>query len=148
MAQAPDTPTGDAAAVAAFLDAVGHPTRRADAQALDTLFREVTGWQPRLWNSSILGYGRYSYRYDSGRAGEFLATGFSPRKANISLYIMPGYQGHGAILDRLGKHRTGAACVYINKFADIDMDALADLIRAGLSDLARTWPVTPDQPIS
>jgi hypothetical protein len=136
-------PTDATAEVAAFLDAVAHPTRRADARALDVLFRDITGWQPRLWNGSILGYGSYHYRYDSGREGDFLATGFSPRKANLSLYIMPGYQDHGAILNRLGKHKTGAACVYVNKLADIDMAALQDLIRAGLVDLARTFPLTP-----
>jgi len=140
MAENKTQPT--TADVPAFLNAVGHPIRCADALALDTLFQEVTGWQPRLWGSSIVGYGQYHYRYASGREGDFLAIGFAPRKANLSVYIMPGYQDYGAILSRLGKHKTGKACLYINKLADIDLAVLADLIRAGLDDLARIYPVT------
>ena len=128
--------------VPAFLNAVAHPTRRADALALDALFQEITGWQPRLWGPSIIGYGQYHYRYATGREGDFLATGFSPRKANLSIYIMPGYQEYGAILSRLGKHKTGKSCLYVNKLADIDMAVLAELIRARLDDLARIYPVT------
>jgi len=140
MAENKTQPT--TADVPAFLNAVAHPVRRADALALDALFQEITGWQPRLWGSSIIGYGQYHYRYASGREGDFLATGFSPRKANLSIYIMPGYQEYDEILARLGKHKTGKACLYINKLADIDMTVLAELIRAGLDDLARIYPVT------
>lgn len=124
-----------------FIASVDHPTRRADAEALDRLFRRVTGFQPRMWGPSIIGYGQYHYVYDSGREGDFLATGFSPRKANLSIYIMPGYGDFGAILDRLGKHETGKSCLYVNKLADIDMDVLEELIRAGLADLATRWPI-------
>ena len=129
--------------VRAFLDRVDHPTRRADAFALDEMFRRVTGWVPRMWGPSIVGYGSYHYTYDSGREGDFLATGFSPRKANLSLYIMPGYHEMGDLLDRLGKHRTGAACLYINKLADVEMDVLEEIVRRGLNDLASRWPVRP-----
>ena len=76
--------------VAEFLAGVEHPVRRADAQALDTLFRPVTGFNPVMWGDSIIGYGRYHYSYKSGREGDFLATGFSPRKSSLSIYIMPG----------------------------------------------------------
>lgn len=86
--------------------------------------------------ASIIGYGRYHYTYASGREGEFLATGFSPRKAALSLYIMPGYQDYGAILARLGKHRPGRSCLYVTKLEDIDMAVLEELIRAALADLA------------
>lgn len=127
--------------VTAFLDAVDHPTRRVDAIRLNALFQEVTGWQPRLWGGSIIGYGQYHYRYDSGREGDFLATGFSPCKANLSIYFMPGYQDYGAILSRLGKHRSGKACLHVNKVADIEIGALRDLVRAGLDDLARMYSV-------
>lgn len=131
------------AAVADFLDAVAHPTRRADALALDALFRDVTGWQPKMWGPSIVGYGSYRYTYDSGRSGEMCATGFSPRKANLSIYIMPGYADFGDILAGLGKHRLGKSCLYVNKLADIDTEVLRRLIRAGLDDLAARWPVAP-----
>lgn len=129
--------------VKAFLEAVEHPTRRADGLVLDELFRKVTGMTPKMWGPSIVGYGRYHYRYQTGREGDFLATGFSPRKANLSIYIMPGYSDFGPLLDKLGKHKKGASCLYVNKLADVDIDVLAELIKAGLEDLNRIWPVEP-----
>ena len=106
------------ASVEAFLNAVEHPTRRADALTLNTLFQEVTGYAPVMWGPTMVGYGSYHYVYDSGREGDFLATGFSPRKANLSVYILPGYADFGSILVRLGKHKKGKSCLYINKLAD------------------------------
>ena len=129
--------------VADFIGAVDHPVRRADAEALDAMFRRVTGWQPRMWGTTIIGYGQYHYTYDSGRAGDFLAMGFSPRKANLSVYIMPGYADFGGILARLGKHKIGKSYLYINKLADVDMAVLEELVQAGLKDLAAKWPVQP-----
>ncbi|MDX8347858.1 DUF1801 domain-containing protein [Cognatiyoonia sp. IB215446] len=126
-----------------FINAVEHPTRRADAQTLDALFRRVTGWQPKMWGPTIIGYGSYSYTYESGRSGEFLATGFSPRKANLSLYIMPGYADFQSVLDRLGKYKIGKSCLYINKLADVDLDVVEEIVKAGLEDLGQRWPVSP-----
>lgn len=134
------TPTG--ASVRAFLAAVQPGRKAGEAAHLDTLFREVTGWTPRMWGPSIVGYGQYSYTYASGRSGDWLATGFSPRKAAHSIYIMPGYADFAPILARLGKHKTGKSCFYVNKLGDIDLAVLAELIRAGLDDLAGHWPVT------
>ena len=128
--------------VDAFIASVPHPTRRADAVVLDRLFRDITGWQPRMWGPTIIGYGQYHYTYESGRSGDFLATGFSPRKASLSIYVMPGYAEFGPILARLGKHKMGKSCLYINKLADIDTGVLQDLIRAGLDDLGKRWPIT------
>ncbi len=91
----------------------------------------------------MIGYGAYDYIYDSGHSGSALATGFSPRKAEFSIYIMPGYQDYGAILARLGKHRTGKACLYLKRLSDIDTGALEDLVRSGLRDLSSRWPVRP-----
>ncbi len=132
-----------AASVEAFLAAVPHPTRRADAQALDRIFRAVTGFAPRMWGDTMVGYGSYSYTYATGHSGTALATGFSPRKANLSIYIMPGYADHGPILARLGKHKLGKSCLYVTRLADIDTGVLAELIRAGLADLGARWPVQP-----
>jgi hypothetical protein len=126
-----------------FIAAVEPTERQTDAQALDALFRRVTGWNPVMWGPSMVGYGSYAYRYDSGHGGTSLATGFSPRKAELSIYIMPGYQDYSAILDRLGKHKLGKSCLYVRHLKDIDTAALEDLIRAGLTDLARLWPVSP-----
>ncbi|MCG6904687.1 MAG: DUF1801 domain-containing protein [Rhodobacter sp.] len=136
------TQAGDAD-VGAFLDAVEPERRRVDAQRLDQIFRDVTGFNPVMWGDSIIGYGQYHFVYKTGREGDFLATGFSPRKASLSIYIMPGYGDLGALLDRLGKHKTGRSCLYINKLADIDEDVLREIIRTGLRDLATRWPVTP-----
>ena len=126
-----------------FLRQVEPERRRADGLRLNEIFQQVTGYAPRMWGPSIVGYGEYHYTYDSGREGDFLATGFSPRKANLSIYIMPGYADFGPIPDRLGKHKMGKSCLYINKLADVDEDVLAELIRAGLADLDAKWPVKP-----
>lgn len=129
--------------VADFLDQVQPPRRHSEAARLDRLLREITGWGPVLWNGGMLGYGRYDYTYETGRTGTWFATGFAPRKAKLSIYIMPGYTDFGPILDRLGKHKKGKSCLYLNKLEDADLDVLAELIRAGLSDLATRWPVHP-----
>jgi len=126
-----------------FLEAVEHPTRKADGLALDEMFRRVTGWAPKMWGPTIVGYGSYDYTYETGYSGTSLATGFSPRKASLSLYIMPGYQEYGHILDRLGKHKMGKACLYINKLSDVDMDVLEVLVKTGVTDLSTMWPVAP-----
>ncbi len=130
-------------AVDEYLSQVEPERRRVDAQRLDQIFREASGFAPRMWGPSIVGYGRYHYRYESGREGDFLATGFAPRKANLVIYIMPGYTDFSAILARLGKHKIGKSCLYINKLDDIDLDVLKELIAAGIEDLGRHWPVEP-----
>lgn len=131
------------ASVADFLAGVEPARKNEDAQALDQIFQEVTGWQPVMWGSSIIGYGEYHYQYDSGREGDFMATGFSPRKANIAMYIMGGYKHQTDILDRIGKFKTGASCFYVNKLADIDTDVLRELIRVGLDGLQQKYEVKP-----
>ena len=125
----------------AFIGAVEPERKREEARALDQLFRKVTGWTPVMWGPSIIGYGSYHYKYESGREGDMCATGFSPRKANHSLYIMPGYANFAPILDRLGKHSMGKSCLYIKKLADVDLDVLGELIEAGLKDLGEKYPV-------
>lgn len=125
-----------------FLTRVEPERRRLDGLRLAEIFAQVTGWQPRMWGPSIVGYGSYRYTYATGREGDMCATGFSPRKANLVLYIMPGYQDYGEILGRLGKHRLGKSCLYINKMADVDEAVLREVIRAGLADLGKRWPVT------
>ncbi|QDI74735.1 MULTISPECIES: DUF1801 domain-containing protein [Leisingera] len=142
MSQNKTVPTG--VSVEAFIAGVEPDRKAAEAQQLDALFRRVTGYRPQMWGPSLVGYGRYHFRYASGREGDFLATGFSPRKARHSIYIMPGYQDYGAILSRLGKHKLGKSCLYVNKLADIDLEVLAELIRTGLKDLNAIWPVQPD----
>jgi len=141
MAENKTRPT--ATSVQDFIDGLDSERRRGEARELDALFRQVTGWRPVLWGDSLIGYGAYHYVYDSGREGDMLATGFSPRKARHSIYIMPGYADYGTILARLGKHAKGKSCLYVNKLADIDLDVLAELIENGLRDLAERWTVQP-----
>jgi hypothetical protein len=129
--------------VQAFLDAVEPDRRFREARALDAMFREATGWEPMLWSGSMIGYGVYDYTYKSGRTGSYFATGFAPRKAKLSVYIMPGYADFGEILNRLGKHTIGKSCLYLNKLEDADADVLTELIRAGVRDLETYWPVRP-----
>ncbi|MCE0504325.1 DUF1801 domain-containing protein [Roseivivax sp. GX 12232] len=139
MAELKTRPTG--ASVPAFLECVTPQRRRAEGVALDAIFRAATGWEPVLWGESIVGYGSYDYTYASGRSGHFLATGFSPRASALSIYILPGYADFGPLLARLGPHRTGRSCLYVTRLERIDTGVLGELIRAGLEDLARHWPV-------
>ena len=132
------------APVADFLAAVEPSARRAEALRIDAIFREATGFVPRMWGPTMVGYGRYRYRYASGREGESLATGFSPRKAALTVYILPGYADFSDILGDLGRHRLGKACLYLRRLSDVDEAVLIRLIRAGLADLGRRWPVLPD----
>lgn len=117
-------------------------TRRDEARRLDAIFRDATGWEPRL-SGRIVGYGRYHYRYASGRTGTSFATGFAPLGRRLSLHILPGYAAFPQIADRLGRHSRGRSCWYLDRLDDADPTALRDLIRAGLDDLAAHWPIEP-----
>lgn len=119
------------------------PARRAEAERLLALFGAVTGWEPRLWGPSMVGFGRYEYRYDSGHSGESLATGFAPRKAELSLYGMVGTVATEALLPKLGPHRAAKGCLYVKRLSAVDEEVLRALIRAGLEDLGSRWPVHP-----
>lgn len=116
-----------------FVAAVEHDVRRADAEVLLELMERVTGCPPKMWGPSIIGYDQYHYVYESGREGDFLKVGFSPRKANMVLYLLPGYDAAGEMLDRLGKHKIGKSCLYVNKLADIDLAVLEELIVSALA---------------
>jgi hypothetical protein len=133
--------TQTAQSVKDFLAGIEPERRQKDAERLLQIFEEVTGFEAKMWGPSIVGFGRYHYKYDSGREGDSLATGFSPRKANLSVYILPGYADFGAILDRLGKHKIGKSCLYLNKLDDVDEAVLKELISAGLEDLNTRWTV-------
>jgi hypothetical protein len=113
--------------VAAFIDALTDPTRRAEAKALIKLMQSATGEKPEMWGPSIIGFGSYHYRYDSGREGDMPLIGFSPRKAATVLYNMTGFSGSEALLAKLGKHTTGKGCLYIKRLADADQKVLEAL---------------------
>ncbi|WP_424989620.1 DUF1801 domain-containing protein [Fluviibacterium sp. S390] len=129
--------------VASYLAQVEPAGRREDAILLDRIFREETGFEPVLWGTSIIGYGRYDYTYATGHSGQTLATGFAPRKANMVVYIMPGYGEFAHILNDLGRHKLGKSCLYLGRLSGVNEDALRRLIRAGLEDMATRWPIQP-----
>ena len=116
------------ASVEAFLGKVEPPQRVADALALIALMARVSGQPARLWGPSIIGFGSYAYRYESGHSGTSLRIGFSPRKTNLVLYLLSGEGDQADLLARLGKHKTGKGCLYINKLADVDAGVLEELI--------------------
>ncbi len=114
--------------VKAYIMSVENELRKSDALKLLDLFHSVTGEPPKMWGDSIIGFGTYHYKYASGHEGDWMATGFSPRKQNLSLYIMSGMANHHSLLEKLGKHKIGKSCLYINKLSDIDLEVLKELI--------------------
>lgn len=122
-----------------FVASVEHDTRRADAEALLDLMSRVTGYKAKMWGPAIVGFGRYHYVYESGREGDYLMVGFSPRKANLSVYLMPGYDDFSDQLARLGKHKKGKSCLYLNKLSDIDLSVLEEMIAMALESVRSTY---------
>jgi hypothetical protein len=115
--------------VEAFLDAIPSPERRADARTLAALLGEVTGEPPVLWAAGIVGFGRYHYRYASGREGDAPLAGFAPRAAHLVIYLVGGFaERHRPLLERLGPHRTGKSCLYVKRLADVDLSVLRELV--------------------
>ena len=123
-----------------FIESVESPKKREDAYKLLDIFTEASGYQAKMWGPSIIGFGSYHYKYDSGHEGDAPLVGFSPRKAKISLYFATGDTNREALLDRFGKHTSGKACVYINKVADIDVEVLKELINQSIEFLKETYP--------
>lgn len=124
-----------AASVAAFIDAVENEQRRKDAKTVDKLMREITGEKPVMWGPSIIGYGRYTTP-----TGPWPIVGFSPRKANLVLYVMSGFAGEGALMARLGKHKTGKSCLYLNKLDDVDGAVLKEIVARSVAHMRKTYP--------
>jgi hypothetical protein len=128
MADKPVTVPTDAA-VSAFLDAIPDEARQADARRVCALMREVTGEPPVMWGSSIVGFGSYHYRYDSGREGDFMLAGFAPRKQNLAVYLVGGFDDEcAALMARLGPHKTGKGCLYLKSLDGVDLDVLRELV--------------------
>ncbi len=120
-----------------FIDGVKDAGRREDAFKIMSLMEEVTGAKPEMWGDSIVGFGTYRYEYESGRSGEWFLTGFSPRKANLTLYIMSGFSQYPELLKKLGKHKTGRSCLYINHLEDVDMKVLRRLVKESVAHVRR-----------
>ena len=130
--------------VADFIAAIPETRRRDEAAVVDAIHRRVTGADPKMWGPSIIGYGSYDYVYDSGHSGTMCRAGFSPRKAAMTLYLMSHYGNRqpeaDALLAKLGKHKTGKACLYVNKLADIDLDVLEQLVRLSWDSMNAHYP--------
>ena len=144
MAKSKNKTVQTAVVPADFVAGIDSKTRREDAELLLDWFSKTTGLEPKMWGPSIVGYGRYHYKYESGREGEFMLTGFSPRKSAMTIYIMPGYRFDTMQekLGRLGKHKLGKSCLYINKLSDVDMDVLEEIVHEGLDYMRNkyeTW---------
>ena len=138
MAETKTKPTG--VGVESFIDAVENPTRREDARTVCAMMERITGEEPRMWGPSIIGFGSYHYRYDSGHEGIACRLGFSPRKAQLVLYVLTETEGEAELLARLGKHKIGKCCLYINKLADVDMGVLETLTRRAWDRMNRRYP--------
>jgi hypothetical protein len=134
MAELKTKPTDSS--VEAFLHSVENTRRCEDSFKVLQLMKEVTGEEPKMWGSSIVGFGRYHFKYASGREGDWMAVGFSPRKQSLTLYIMDGFGEYDALLGDLGKHRTGKSCLYINKLDDVDMEVLRDFVQKSVEHMA------------
>lgn len=124
--------------VQAFLVSVPDEKKRQDSFAILELMRQVTGKEPEMWGDSIVGFGSYHYKYKSGREGDWFLTGFSPRKQNITLYIMAGFDEYDKLLNKLGKHTTGKSCLYVKKIEDVDADVLKELVRQSVEHMIKT----------
>ena len=126
------------ASVEAFLNSVENERKRADSFAILELMREVTGEEPSMWGTSIVGFGTYHYKYASGRQGDWFVVGFSPRVQNLTLYIMSGFDAYDTLLEKLGKFKTGKSCLYINRLADVDMGVLRELVERSVAHVKAT----------
>lgn len=138
MAENKTRPTDNS--VIEFLRSVEHNTRREDGLTLLEMMKEITGEEAVMWGGSIVGFGSYHYKYDSGREGDMPLVGFSPRKQSMTVYIMPGFEEYDDLLEDLGKHKLGKSCLYINKLADVDEKVLRDLIRSSYIHMKENNP--------
>lgn len=130
-------PTG--ASVTKFIDAVENETRRKDAKTLLAMMKKITGDKAVMWGPSIIGFGTYHYKYDSGREGDFMLVGFSPRKANMVLYVLGSLKDDDPLLGKLGKFRRGRSCLYVNKLDDVDHGVLEKLIKKSYDTTKKYW---------
>ena len=133
MAEQKTKPTNQS--VKEFLNKIPEPERRADCFAVAKIMEEITGEKPKMWGPSIVGFGSYHYKYASGREGDWPEMGFSPRKKDLTLYIMMGFEKHADLMEKLGKHSTSKSCLYIKRLSDVHIPTLKKLIKIGLKDL-------------
>lgn len=122
-----------------YIASLEEGTRKRDAEMMLPWFEKVTGLKDRMWGPSIIGFGRYAYTYDTGHSGEFMLTGFSPRKANMVIYILPGYRDMSDKLARLGPYKMGKSCLYLGKLSAINMPVLEEMVLDGLVYMRKNY---------
>lgn len=127
------------ASVTEFINAIDDREKRADARKIAAMMRRVTGKRARMWGPSMVGYGTYHYKYASGREGNFMLTGFSPRKQALTVYIMAGFSRFEALMKKLGKYSTGKSCLYIKRLSDVDEDVLEELIAKSVEYMRKSY---------
>lgn len=137
MAELKTRKTG--ASVRAFLDGIEDEQKRRDAKAVAKILKRVTGAPPKMWGPSIVGYGHYHYVYDSGRENNWFLAGFSPRQQALTVYIMSGFEGHDALMKKLGKHSTGKSCLYIKRLDDVDLEVLEELVARSVAAIRERY---------
>lgn len=140
MAKAEAKTKATQASVREYLDAIEDEDRRKDCEVLLALMQKTTGYPPVMWGSSIVGFGSYHYRYESGHEGDACLVGFSSRKGDISVYVMVGLEGQAALMEKLGKHKAGKGCLYLKRTADVDLKVLANMITNAVTELQRRYP--------
>ena len=128
------------ASVEEYLDTIEDPRRRADCAVISALMKKVTKCEPKMWGPSIVGFGSYHYRYETGHEGDACLVGFSSRKPEIVVYIAAGFESREKLLQELGKHRTGKVCVYIKRLSDIDVVVLEKLVKASVAAMRKRYP--------
>ena len=125
--------------VSNFINAIDDREKRADCKAIAKMMREATGKRARMWGTSIVGFDKYDYKYESGHSGSAAITGFSPRSQNISIYIMPGFEKFSALMNKLGKYKTGRSCLLIKRLDDVDQKILSRLIKDSVKEMRRRY---------
>lgn len=132
--------------VKTYLESVSHEGRREDAFLLLDMMTRASGEPATLWGTSMIGFGRYHYVYDSGREGDHFLTGFAPRKANMVVYIMPGFEPYGNLLSQLGSYKTGRSCLYLGRLSKIDMQVLEEIVSRSVALMKKRYqPVGTNQ---
>ena len=127
------------ASVEKYIDSIDNKGRAEDARVLLEMMTEITGEPARMWGSSIIGFGEYHYEYESGREGDHMLTGFAPRKANMVVYIMPGFKPYQKLLDKLGKYKTGASCLYLGRLSGVDTKVLKRIVDRSVKDMKKKY---------
>ncbi len=126
--------------VTEFINNIEDQNMRADVRKIAAMMRRATRKKAKMWGPGIVGYGEYHYKYASGREGDFMITGFAPRKRSLSVYILPGFENFGGLLKKLGKHKTGRSCLYINRLSDVDEKVLEKLITDSVNMMRNKYP--------